>query len=76
MTPSASPASIRSSYKGLFLGAVAIFVATPLIATALGGLKSLGELRSNPFGLPAVWEWSNYADILFSKRYWHSSPTR
>lgn len=57
-------------YKGLFLGAVAIFVATPLIATALGGLKSLGELRSNPFGLPAVWEWSNYADILFSKRYW------
>ncbi len=57
-------------YKGLFLGAVAIFVATPMIATALGGLKSLGELRSNPFGLPSVWEWSNYADILFSKRYW------
>ena len=57
-------------YKGLFLGAVAVFVATPLIATALGGFKSLGELRSNPFGLPQVWEWSNYADILFSKRYW------
>ncbi len=57
-------------YKGLFLGAVAVFVATPLIATALGGLKSLGELRSNPFGLPSVWEWSNYADILFSQRYW------
>ncbi len=57
-------------YKGLFLGAIAIFVATPLIATALGGFKSLGELRSNPFGLPAVWEWSNYADIIFSGRYW------
>lgn len=57
-------------YKGLFLAAVAVFVATPLVATALGGLKSLGELRSNPFGLPMVWEWSNYADILFSRRYW------
>jgi raffinose/stachyose/melibiose transport system permease protein len=57
-------------YKGLFLAAVAIFVATPLVATALGGFKSLGELRSNPFGLPMVWEWANYADILFSKRYW------
>lgn len=57
-------------YKGLFLAAVAVFVATPLVATALGGLKSLGELRSNPFGLPMVWEWANYADILFSRRYW------
>jgi raffinose/stachyose/melibiose transport system permease protein len=36
----------------------------------LGGFKSLGELRVNPFGLPQHWEWSNYADILLSKRYW------
>jgi raffinose/stachyose/melibiose transport system permease protein len=57
-------------YKGLFLAAVAVFVATPLIATLLGGFKSLGELRSNPFGLPIDWEWRNYADILASKRYW------
>jgi raffinose/stachyose/melibiose transport system permease protein len=49
---------------------VAIFVATPLLATALGGFKSLGELRTNPFGLPQVWEWQNYADILLSWRYW------
>jgi raffinose/stachyose/melibiose transport system permease protein len=36
----------------------------------LGGFKSLGELRTNPFGLPQTWEWQNYADILFSARYW------
>ena len=29
-----------------------MFVATPLLATVLGGFKSLGELRTNPFGLP------------------------
>ena len=47
-------------YKALFLTVVAAFVAVPLIATLLGGFKSLGELRTNPFGLPQVWEWENY----------------
>ena len=56
--------------KALYLLAVVLFVMTPLVATVLGGFKSLGELRVNPFGLPSVWEWSNYADILLSKRYW------
>ena len=34
-------------YKALFLTIVALFVATPLVATVLGGFKSLGELRVN-----------------------------
>jgi raffinose/stachyose/melibiose transport system permease protein len=49
---------------------VAGVVLMPLVATALGGFKSLGDLRVNPFGLPAEWEWHNYADILTSARYW------
>ena len=57
-------------FKMLFLAVVAIFVVVPLLATLLGGFKSLGELRINPFGLPRHWEWQNYADILFSARYW------
>lgn len=57
-------------YRALFLLTVAVFVATPLLATALGGFKSLGELRSNPFGLPQVWEIENYTSILLSSRYW------
>jgi raffinose/stachyose/melibiose transport system permease protein len=57
-------------YKVLFLAIVAVFVMTPLVATVLGGFKSLGELRTNPFGLPSVWEWENYGAILLSKRYW------
>ena len=56
--------------KGLFLAGIAVFVLVPLLATVLGGFKSLGELRVNPFGLPQHWEWQNYADILFSERYW------
>ncbi len=57
-------------YKVLFLAVVAAFVAVPLIATVLGGFKSLGELRTSPFGLPQTWEWQNYAGILTTGRYW------
>ncbi|MCJ9673489.1 MULTISPECIES: carbohydrate ABC transporter permease [Neorhizobium] len=49
---------------------VAAIVVVPLISTALGGFKTLGELRGNPFGLPTEWQWSNYTDIIISKRYW------
>jgi raffinose/stachyose/melibiose transport system permease protein len=57
-------------YKAIFLTIVAIFVAVPLLTTVLGGFKTLGELRTNPFGLPQSWEWQNYWGILASKRYW------
>lgn len=49
---------------------LASIVLVPLLATALGGFKELGELRAHPFGLPKVWVWSNYWDILSGARYW------
>ncbi|PRD42906.1 thiamine ABC transporter ATP-binding protein [Phyllobacterium phragmitis] len=57
-------------YLYVSLSLVAALVLVPLLATALGGFKSLGELRVNPFGLPSQWHWSNYLDILFGDRYW------
>lgn len=63
-------ADLTTLYRVLFLAVVATFVIVPLLATFLGGFKSLGELRSNPFGWPKVFEWQNYGDILFSARYW------
>ncbi|SFJ60784.1 raffinose/stachyose/melibiose transport system permease protein [Bosea sp. OK403] len=64
------PLDLVLIYKVLFLALVAAFVAVPLLATLLGGFKTLGELRTNPFGLPETWEWQNYTGILLSKRYW------
>jgi raffinose/stachyose/melibiose transport system permease protein len=52
------------------LAVVAAIVLLPLLATLLGGFKSLGELRTDPLGLPDVWHWRNYWDILASRRYW------
>jgi raffinose/stachyose/melibiose transport system permease protein len=57
-------------FKVVFLAAVAVFVITPLLATVLGGFKSLGELRTNPFGLPQHWVFENYTGIITSSRYW------
>jgi raffinose/stachyose/melibiose transport system permease protein len=55
-------------YTSLFV--IAAIVLIPLVTTALGGFKTLGELRVNPFGLPTDWQWANYWDILASARYW------
>lgn len=64
------PLDLVPLYKAVFLGLVALLVIVPLLATVLGGFKSLGELRTNPFGLPETWEWENYTGILLSQRYW------
>ena len=54
----------------LVLLLVAGLVLVPIVATVLGGFKDLGELRTNPFGLPRVWHFENYWGILSSGRYW------
>ena len=54
----------------LVLFTVSGFVLIPLLATALGALKTKGELRTNPFGLPQQWLWSNYGDVLTTPHVW------
>jgi raffinose/stachyose/melibiose transport system permease protein len=52
------------------LTVMACIILVPLLATVLGGFKTLGELRVNPVGLPSAWQWDNYLGILGSARYW------
>ena len=77
--PAANGARANSGRRLNALAAIAIFgalvalagvVIVPILATALGGFKELGELRSNLLGLPHVWVWSNYWDIVSGARYW------
>jgi raffinose/stachyose/melibiose transport system permease protein len=65
-----TPVTIAPVLRFAILFLVAGLVLIPLLATVLGGFKSLGELRVNPFGLPAEWEWDNYWSILSGPRYW------
>src|SRR3954453_14890495 len=62
--------AINPVFRHAVLFIVAALVLIPLVATALGGFKSLGDLRVDPFGLPTRWQWQNYGDILGSARYW------
>lgn len=62
--------SVGSVVRALILAAVIGFVGIPLIATVLGGFKSLGDLSTNAFGLPTVWEFGSYAEILLSAGFW------
>ena len=56
------------AFAALIVLAVAVLL--PIGLTALNGFKELGELQTHPFGLPRVWMWRNYWDILTSLRYW------
>jgi raffinose/stachyose/melibiose transport system permease protein len=66
----AAPRDMSLFWKYLVLITVTAIIIGPLLATALGGFKSQGELRANPFGLPATWHFEHYLDILFGIRYW------
>jgi raffinose/stachyose/melibiose transport system permease protein len=57
-----------AAFAALIVLAVAVLF--PVLATALNGFKDLSEFRTNPFGLPHVWMWSNYWSILTGYRYW------
>jgi raffinose/stachyose/melibiose transport system permease protein len=61
---------IGSLVRLLVLFSIAGFVIIPLFSTALGALKTKGELRTNPFGLPTRWLWNNYSDVLTTPHVW------
>lgn len=58
------------AWRYTLLGVLALAVLMPLVAAVLGGFKSIAELRADPFGLPEVWRWQQYAGILGTSRYW------
>lgn len=53
-----------SALQKVGLGVVIVFVAVPMYATVLGGFKDVGELRTNPFGLPASWDPHRFVEIM------------
>ena len=56
----------------LTLAVVALFIIVPFYTTLLGGFKGIGELRTNPFGLPQAWDPSNFLGILLGPTLFRS----
>ena len=61
-----------SWFQWLTLLLIALFIIVPLYTTVLGGFKSVGELRTNPFGLPVSWDASNFLSILLGPTLFRS----
>ena len=53
-----------SPMQWVTLGLVALFIIVPFYTTVLGGFKGIGELRTNPFGLPTTWDATNFFGII------------
>jgi raffinose/stachyose/melibiose transport system permease protein len=58
-----------SIFQWVTLLGIAAFVLVPLYTTVLGGFKEIGELRVNPFGLPASWDPVRFTEILGGSTY-------
>ena len=61
-----------SLFQWITLSVITAFVFIPLYTTVLGGFKGNGELRVNPFGLPATWDLSNFTQIIFGPMLFRS----
>lgn len=57
-------------FRAAFLTFIAALVILPLLATFLGGFKTLGELRAAPFGFPSHWSFDVFIDILTGPVFW------
>ena len=54
------------------LSLVAALVLLPLFVVFMGGFKTAGDLRVNPFGLPSEWTFDSYRAILGGTTLWRS----
>ena len=61
-----------SAFQWFTMLVIAAFIIVPFYTTALGGFKEVGELRVNPFGLPASWDPVRFTGILFGPSYMRS----
>ncbi|MFZ5828144.1 MAG: carbohydrate ABC transporter permease [Bacillota bacterium] len=62
--------SLSTILQVLTCSVVALFVLIPLASTAINGLKTNGQLMTEPFSLPDPIYWANYQTILTSPNFW------
>ena len=56
--------------KAVLLFLATSFVLIPMVSTVLGGFKTTGDLRVNPFGLPQEWHLEFMQTIVSNPSFW------
>jgi raffinose/stachyose/melibiose transport system permease protein len=69
----ARPRRLTPILQYLVAGLFALIVLIPLLAAVLNGFKSNAELLQRPFGLPRVWQITNYTSVLQSGAFWRQT---
>jgi raffinose/stachyose/melibiose transport system permease protein len=59
--------------KYLICIVAALIIFVPIAATIIGGLKTSGQLQSDPFGLPIPPRIENYTNVLTSAEFWQQA---
>jgi len=58
---------LRNAVRYTVCAIMGLVIAIPLYISVMGGLKSMGQLRAEPAGLPHPYVWSQYANMLTGK---------
>lgn len=67
-----APVSRRPANLLVYFAALVLIglMLAPVAYIILGGFRSNSEITVDPSGLPTVWNWQNYADVLTSGVFW------
>lgn len=67
-----TPGQTRAGTMAIYFVALVLIalMLAPVVYVILGGFRSNSEITVDPSGLPSVWRWENYADVLGSGIFW------
>jgi raffinose/stachyose/melibiose transport system permease protein len=61
---------VNVTMRWVVLMCMAAMILVPIIAAILGGFKTTGELRVEPFSIPDTWHTEFYGEILLDSSFW------
>ena len=67
-----APSGRRGSTFLIYFAALLLIglMLAPVVYTVIGGFRTNSDITVDPSGLPSVWRWENFVDVLASGAFW------